>query len=226
LTSDAALPLLLPGAARGGDPRSRRLSPPPDPLSSPRRRHGARPGKAGALPAAAGTPPPRASPCAVRARCRAGHPGVSAILVAARGDAAVRWAAPLRRSRRRSDPRAAALDMVAAARLLARLVALLDHVVKLFAGGEDMGGAGLGGSDPGLAQRSASGGNPRSSDQSMVAFSVISSLEASVWSFFVVIDSCLLVRGNSGGNPKSGSPGLDDGGVQRRSPTCGRRFWS
>jgi hypothetical protein len=30
--------------------------------------------------------------------------------------------------------------MVAAVRLLARLVALLDHVVKLFAGGEDKGG--------------------------------------------------------------------------------------
>jgi hypothetical protein len=74
--------------------------------------------------------------------------------------------------------------MVATARLLARLDALLDHVVKLFAGGEDKGSVGLGGPDPGLAQRSASGGNPRSSDQSMVAFSVISSLEASVWSFF------------------------------------------
>jgi hypothetical protein len=36
--------------------------------------------------------------------------------------------------------------MVAAVRLLARLVALLDYVVKLFAGGEDMCGAGLGGS--------------------------------------------------------------------------------
>jgi hypothetical protein len=74
--------------------------------------------------------------------------------------------------------------MVAAVRLLARLVAFLDYVVKLFAGGGDKDGAGLGGSDPGLAQRSASGGNPRSLDQSMVPFSVISSLEASVWSFF------------------------------------------
>jgi hypothetical protein len=96
--------------------------------------------------------------------------------------------------------------MVAAARLLARLVALLDHVVKLFAGGEDLGGAGLGGSDPGLAQRSASRGNPRSLDQPMVAFSVISSLEASVWSFFVVIDSYLLVRATPGETLNLGLP--------------------
>jgi hypothetical protein len=96
--------------------------------------------------------------------------------------------------------------MVAAAHLLAGLVALLDHVVKLFAGGGDKGGAGLGGSDPGLAQRSASGGNPRSSDQSMVAFIVISSLEASVWSFFVVIDSSLLVRATPGKTLNLGLP--------------------
>jgi hypothetical protein len=96
--------------------------------------------------------------------------------------------------------------MVAAARLLARLVIPLDHVIKLFAGGEDKGDAGLGGSDPGLAQRSVSGGNPRSSDQSMVAFSVISSLELSVWSFFVVIDSCLLVRATPGETLNLGLP--------------------
>jgi hypothetical protein len=96
--------------------------------------------------------------------------------------------------------------MVAAAHLLARLVAFLDHVIMLFAGGGDKGGARLGGSDLGLAQRSASGGNPRSSDQSMVAFTVISFLEASVWSFFVVIDSCLLVRATLGETLNLGLP--------------------
>jgi hypothetical protein len=97
--------------------------------------------------------------------------------------------------------------MVAGAHLLAGLVvASLDHVVKLFAGGGDKGGAGLGGSNPDLAQRSASGGNPRSSDQLMVAFNVISSLEASVWSFFVAIDSCLLVRATLGETLNLGLP--------------------
>jgi hypothetical protein len=96
--------------------------------------------------------------------------------------------------------------MVAAARLLARLVAFLDHVVKLFAGGGDKGGARLGGLDPSLAQRSASGGNPRSSDQSMVAFSVIFSLEASVWSFFCGDRSCLLVRATPGETLNLGLP--------------------
>jgi hypothetical protein len=108
--------------------------------------------------------------------------------------------------RRRSDPRAAALVMVAVAHLLARLVAFLDHVVMLFAGGGDKGGARLGGSDLGLAQRSDSGGNPRSSDQSMVAFTVISFLEASVWSFFVVTDSCLSVRATPGETLNLGLP--------------------
>jgi hypothetical protein len=55
---------------QGGRARSRSRLAPLEPLSSPRRRHGARPGKAGALPVAAGTPPPHASACAVRARCR------------------------------------------------------------------------------------------------------------------------------------------------------------
>jgi hypothetical protein len=96
--------------------------------------------------------------------------------------------------------------MVAVAHLLAGLVALLYHVTKLFAGGGDKGSAGLGGSDQGLAQRSASEGNPRSSDQSMVASIVISSLEASVWSFFVVIDSCLLVWATSGETLNLGLP--------------------
>jgi hypothetical protein len=116
--------------------------------------------------------------------------------------------------------------MVAAAHLLARLVAFLDHVVMVFAGGGDKGGARLGGSDLGLAQRSASGGNPRSSDQSMVAFIVIFLL-GGIGLELLCGDRFLSISpGNSGGNPKSGSAGLDDGGVQRRSPTCGRRFWS
>jgi hypothetical protein len=98
--------------------------------------------------------------------------------------------------------------MMVAAHLLAGLVALLDHVVKLFAGGGDKGNAGLGGSDPGLAQRSAFRGNPRSSNQSMVTFNIISSLdlEASVWSFFVVIDSCVPVWATPGETLNLGLP--------------------
>jgi hypothetical protein len=96
--------------------------------------------------------------------------------------------------------------MVVVAHLLAGLVAPLDHVVKLFAGGGDKVGAGIGGSDPDLVQRSASRGNPRSSDQSMVAFSVISSMEASVWSFLVAIYSCLLVRATLGETLNLGLP--------------------
>jgi hypothetical protein len=67
------------------------------------------------------------------------------------------------------DPGAAALDLVVVAISLAGLVASLDRVVKVFAGGGGKGVAGLAGRIS-MAHKVASGGNPRSSDQSMMAF--------------------------------------------------------
>jgi hypothetical protein len=74
-----------------------------------------------------------------------------------------------------------------------RLVASLGHVVKVFIGGGGMDSAGLSGMDLDLMQSLVSEGNPRSSDQSMVAFSINTSMGASARSFFVAIEFCLLV---------------------------------
>jgi hypothetical protein len=64
-----------------------------------------------------------------------------------------------------------------------------------------MGGAGLSEMDLDLVQSSFSEGNPRSSYQSMVACSVISSMGASARSFFMAIEFfCLLVQATSGEN--------------------------
>jgi hypothetical protein len=71
-------------------------------------------------------------------------------------------------------------------------------MAKIFARDGGKGGAGLSGPEFGLAQSSASEGNPKSFDQSMVALSIISSIEASARSFFVAIDSCLLVQTTPG----------------------------
>jgi hypothetical protein len=73
---------------------------------------------------------------------------------------------------------------------------------------------------------SASVGNPRSSDQSLMALSVIPSMEASARSSFCGDRFLSPCSGNSRGNHRSGCPRSDDGGVRRRSPTCGRHFWS
>jgi hypothetical protein len=69
-------------------------------------------------------------------------------------------------------------------------------------------------------------GNPRSSDQSMVA------LLASYPPWRHRLGASLLRSisspslGNFGGNPRFGSPGSDDGNMCRRSPPWGHRFWS
>jgi hypothetical protein len=88
-------------------------------------------------------------------------------------------------------------------------MSFLSHIVKIFGGGGGKGGARLSGMDFGLVQSSNSRGNPRSSDHLMVVLSVISSIEASARSFFVVINSCLLVRRGEG-NPRSRSPRSDN----------------
>jgi hypothetical protein len=71
-------------------------------------------------------------------------------------------------------------------------------VAKIFAGDGGKGGAGLSGIKFVLAQSSAFEGNPKSFDQLMVALSIISSMEGSARSFFVAIDSYLLVRATLG----------------------------
>jgi hypothetical protein len=76
-------------------------------------------------------------------------------------------------------PRAATLDSVVAARLPSGLATSIVHVVKIFLEGGGKGDAELSGPEFGLAQSSAFRGNHRSTDQSMVALSIISSMEAS-----------------------------------------------
>jgi hypothetical protein len=105
------------------------------------------------------------------------------------------------------DPRVAALDRWWQNVSLERLAASIGHVIKIFTGDRCMGGTRLSGSEFGLAQSSASEGNPKFLDQSMVAISIISSMEASARSFFVGIDSSLLVRATLG---ETLDPGLLD----------------
>jgi hypothetical protein len=77
-----------------------------------------------------------------------------------------------------------------------------------------------------LSRAKYSRGNPRSSDQSMVA------LLASYPPWRHRLGASLLRSilspslGSFRGNPRSGSPGSDDGNMCRRSPPWGHRFWS
>jgi hypothetical protein len=102
------------------------------------------------------------------------------------------------------------------------MAAYLDHLYCLHQRWS-LGGGAASGADFGQAQ-GCHRGNSKSSNQSMMAF-VLNFLREGIGQEPPCCDRFLIPSlGNSGGNPRSGSLGSDDGGARHRSTTCGRRL--